>query len=241
MKQKTRKRIVRMLSSFIPDKQKRQEFRVRHTFPLIPKKDRVTTFVYEGKKLPLFESVYNSGFHQTRMTERCIEMGIAKDWIDRMKGDITEIGAVTPYYFKNKKIKLICDPGDEHESITHKCSLFDLNLKGRNILSLSTIEHISTGEYGLKAKKNETAPKGFEKIVKEAKSCLITFPVDYNPLLDKYFAKEKFKKLKIKGLRVHLFVRNPKDNRFTEEHDLSKITEIKYGPNFANGVVIIEK
>ena len=59
---------------------------------------QVNSFTYKGKKIALVESSYNCGFRWKRMTERCLEIAIAKIWLKKNAKNIIEIGAVTPYY-----------------------------------------------------------------------------------------------------------------------------------------------
>ena len=203
-----------------------------------------TSFEYSGKTLKLFEHGYNCGHRSQRMTERCLEMAVAKDWLNRVAGEVLEIGAVSPYYFLHPNIIHVCDPYDEHQNVTQKCSLFDLDLTGRNVLSISTIEHVAMGDYGLEIKETENPILAFLKIVQESKKCLISFPVGYNKMLDNWFA-QKYADLKLlkdnEKLHVTLFVRNTTDNKFDQENNLSKIENIEYGPMCANAVVVIEK
>lgn len=199
----------------------------------------VDSFIYEGIKVPLMESSYNCGFRDDRMTERCLEVPIAKIWLEKMKGrgNIIEIGAVTPYYFN--VFHDVCDPADDHRSVNFKVSMFDLDLRDRNVLSISTIEHIGTGQYGLQAKKGESAVSALEKILNESQKCLITFPVAQNKELDEYVLNEKFLNLH-KNITVTFFVREY-GNRFVETKDIYMTKSQKRGSVGADAVVIIEK
>ena len=207
-------------------------------------------FEYNGKILDLFEHDYNCGYYYHRMSERCLEIAIAIDWLNRVDGEVLEIGAVTPRYFPAlsahtpKVIKDVCDPHDDHPGVNLKCSLFDLDLTGKNILSISTIEHIATGDYGVEVKTNENPVLAFQKMVQESSKCLITFPVGYNKMLDTYFAQEQYADIKLKvheKLFVTLFVRNKTDNKFTRERNMASMMSIEFGPMGANAVVVIEK
>lgn len=151
---------------------------------------------------------------------------------------LTQIGAVTPYYFPHA-VNHICDPYDKHIKVDYKCSMFDINLTNKNVICLSTIEHIGTGDYNLKAKKNENAIFAFEKIVKEANTCLITFPVGHNKELDKYFSNTSLKNYP--NISILMYERNSTDNCFIETNDFKNILKKTYGPIGANAVVIINK
>lgn len=97
-------------------------------------------FEFAGKKYDLFQHSYNCGYFQTRMTERSVELALAKEYIDTCEGNIVEIGAVTPYYFYSNKISNIIDPTDNHKRVLKK-SLFDCCggvsiIVGKNLESL---------------------------------------------------------------------------------------------------------
>lgn len=195
-------------------------------------------FIYNQQKYPMFQHEYNCGFMGNRITERCIEIAIARLWLEKINGDILEIGAVTPYYFP-RAVNNICDPYDKHPKVDLKCSMFDLDLHGKNVISISTIEHIATGDYNVEIRKNESAVFAFEKIVNEAANFLITFPIGYNKELDEYFINKSFDKLNRK-LKISLYKRIGDTNEWVEFFDFLEIKNIKYGQTNANGIVIIE-
>lgn len=186
-------------------------------------------FTLDGKEYPLFEHPYNCGYTSARMTERSVELALAKGYIDDCDGGVVEIGAVTPYYFYSDKISEIIDPTDAHKRVTKK-SLFDCDLKDKNVLSISTVEHIGTSDYGMHEAQNTV--DAIEKIVGESASCLITAPLGYNKLLDGW-VKENQKNAMVKLLRREL------NNHWTEIS--SHYTAVEYTQLWANGLVVIEK
>lgn len=240
---KIQKAAIRTACLFIPVKKWRKQVRA-NIFSKDPTIETYKIFNYQGKELKLFQDSYNCGFYGKRMTERAIEMAVVKEWLKKIKENVTEVGAVTPYYFSSKKINDICDPYDPHKKVNNKCSMFDLDLTNKNVLSISTVEHIASGDYGVKINKNEDAVKGLEKIINESKNCLISVPTGINKLLDDYFAKEKFKNIKLNDnsiLSVTLYERNAKDNNFKIQKDFKRANMLEYGPIAANGVLFIEK
>lgn len=138
---------------------------------------------FGGRELPLLSHIHNCGMINARMTERSLELAIAKEWIYSHKENIVEIGAVTPYYFPGV-IKNIVDPADGHYLVDIHKSVFDVDLNGKNVLCISTVEHIGTGQYGIKETKN--AVMAIEKILSESCHCLITTPLGENELVDDY-------------------------------------------------------
>lgn len=187
-------------------------------------------FSLRGKEYALFEHPYNCGYVHERMTERSVELALAKEYIDKCADDVIEIGAVTPYYFFDDKLCEIIDPTDCHKRVTRK-SLFDCDLRGKNVLSISTVEHIGTSDYGMNEQK--TVIDAIEKILEESDSCLITAPMGYNSLLDRWVEKNK------QNVRVSVLKRSI-NNHWDEITDEDYIA-IEYTPLWANGLVVIEK
>jgi hypothetical protein len=172
------------------------------------------------------------------MTERSLEVAVAQEWL-RGRKNVFEIGAVTSYYFPGAATD-VCDPYDEHPDVNMKNSIFDYDLTGRDVLTISTLEHIGTGDCNLEIKRGETGPAAVEKIAKEASAFMITFPVGYNAELDEYFASGEHEKLGDK-FRAVLYARNTQDNKWTEISDMSEIRAYDYGPHTANAVVFFYK
>lgn len=188
-------------------------------------------FILNHKSYDLFEHPYNCGYANTRMTERSVELPLALEYINKCNGNIVEVGAVTPYYFSTDKIEEVIDPTDVHKVVTKK-SVFDCDLRGRNVLSISTVEHIGTSDYGMNEKLNVL--DALKKILTESSSCLITAPMGYNKLLDEWI-KENWDndEIKMKALRRQI------NNHWGEMND--EYTEVEYTELWADGVVIIAK
>jgi hypothetical protein len=103
---------------------------------------------YRGDIVPLFYHRYNCGTaYDERTTERTVEMALADLWLTRHHDNVIELGAVTPYYFPGR-IPVVVDPTDRHPLVTISESLFTVDFKAKNVLCISTIEHIGTSDYG---------------------------------------------------------------------------------------------
>src|SRR4051812_26796604 len=111
-------------------------------------RDLLPEFHYRGRRYPGFVHAHNCGWPPAAMTERSVELAVANAWLDEQPGDIIEIGAVTPYYWPGR-IGRIVDPVDTHPRVTDRVSLFDMDFSGQTVLSLSTLEHVGEGDYGL--------------------------------------------------------------------------------------------
>ena len=193
-------------------------------------KSTCDSFCYKGEQLKLYQNRFNCGKINERMTERGLELAIAKKWLSENKDDLIEIGAVTPYYFPGI-INEVVDPADKHKRVTIHKSLFEVDLKDKKVLSISTVEHVGMNEYGISEGKNSI--QAIKYIFQNASHCLITYPYGHNKLLDSWTRKH----LDSKYLTV--YSRNSYENVWvvkTKRNDLKK-----YGPLWANTVAIIQK
>lgn len=191
----------------------------------------------KDSSIALFESEHNCGFKNDRMTERGFELALARDvvgaWKSSGEQSIIEVGAVTPYYFPGM-IKDILDAYDSHELVNYKMDLLDYDFTGKNVLSISTIEHVGTGDYNLE--KKEDAVFALNKLLKESKHCLITWPIGYNKKLDKYVLDN------LEDTYLECYYRGIFDNCWKREQDCSKIERCKYSHmRWADMVGVIKK
>lgn len=210
----------------------------------IKRKGCVEDVVYKNREIKLYLSEYNCGVScRERLTERALELALAKEWTNMLNDEYIEIGAVTPYYEDGFSEHSVIDPADAHERVDIKKSLFECDYFGKNILSISTIEHVGTGDFGLT--KAEDCTDALNKILRECKSCLISFPMGYNKKLDMYVVCGGFSKWLLENqiqVSICVYVRNKYGNdwrllREPEKH----YTEYAYGPLWANCVCFIEK
>lgn len=195
-----------------------------------------------GPLVSYFMHEHNCGTHTSRRrTERTVELAIANYWLavqavapnetPGMPPLVTEIGAVTPYYWPNK-IKFVVDPTDPRG--TFKQSLFACNFLNCDVLSVSTLEHIGDGSYGLKERR--TPLEALQKIATEANRFLITFPYGFRK--DAAFLKFQEYALQGDGFQVFTLTRN------SDETWSPSDTYLPYNKDnkpWANTVVILER
>jgi hypothetical protein len=172
----------------------------------------VPSFTYRGKTFECFFHPYNCGRPPWRMTERAMELAIADTWLSSLDVcTVVEIGAVTPYYWPHR-LKEIVDPYDGHALVTSAQSLFSIDLSGRNVLSISTLEHVGLGDYG-PASVGDTAVAALDKICLESARMLITAPYGVNPTLDEVlFSSQRF----ADDVRVTYMIRSKTGNDWRE-------------------------
>lgn len=141
------------------------------------------TFRFAGRDYPFFLHHYNCGRHPGTATERTVELPLADAWLNRVPAEqLVEVGAVTPYYWPRRMARVV-DPADTHPQVTDRASILDLDLTGRAVLSLSTLEHVGSGEYGLPPEPTALR-RAIDKLCAEAAAFLISMPAGYNPQTD---------------------------------------------------------
>lgn len=131
-------------------------------------------------------TVYDSSY---KTTERSVEIPLALDFITHaLKGeDFLELGCVLPYYIFTEPDHKIYDLADTHPDSEKKDIRF-LSKKelSSNIVSISTVEHISQDEYGI-PQNSISALDVVNNITNNSKKFFISFPLGSNKVLDDYF------------------------------------------------------
>jgi len=130
---------------------------------------------YESEGVTYFNHAYNT----TIMNERCMEIPLALDFIEQ-HGDYVEVGAVLPYYGYDADI--VIDPFDEKGTDSRR--LAECDLTGKNVVCISTLEHIGKAEYGNQEINTHEAFEGLMQIINQADNYFITIPIGYNTPLD---------------------------------------------------------
>ncbi len=177
-------------------------------------------FTYKGKEFDYIDSTHNT----TRANERCVELALVKNFLET-HNNVVEIGAVSPYYF-GEYIHKVYDLEDKHPR-AENVDASDMSFKKKDVLCISTVEHFK-----------ENSLIFVERIIKEANSYLITFPLGYNERLD---SEEKLDKWAYVNANFigRLDLEENKDI-WVEKSTLTD-EEKKYTPrHWANTVVIIE-
>jgi hypothetical protein len=128
----------------------------------------------------------DKGYNNPNITERMIEIPLARWFIKQHNNYIIEVGAVTPYY--DTINHEVIDPYDNWPGCM-RIGAKDYPYENKNVLSISTIEHIGHGEYS-QPKNPKDAQEVLERI-RKASSYLVTWPVGYHTELDAYVADAK--------------------------------------------------
>jgi len=139
------------------------------------------TFKIGSLELPYVDHEYN----HTKVNERTIEVALGYKFFELMidhKEHQVEVGAVMPYYLDEVRHEVV----DLFDPWAHcnRTDAVEFTYTGKNVLSISTIEHIATSDYGATPANPHLAFTCLDKIVKTAKNYLVTWPIGYNPTLD---------------------------------------------------------
>lgn len=176
------------------------------------------SFTYKDKEFLYVDKPHNA----TRDNERGVELALAKLFMDQYP-DLTEIGAVTPYYYPaTHEVIDLTDPHPRAKNIDAS----GMDVKERNILAISTVEHFGKGR----------AIPFIEDVILHAHKYLITFPLGYNDELDNYKSPHiryisRIDPKSIEDIR--------KDNWI--EKDILSEVDRKYGTyQWANTIAVIE-
>lgn len=164
-------------------------------------------------------------------SERGIELFLMQEYMKKYQ-DIIEVGAVSPYHtdiFSNIKHKII-DPYDPYEACI-KEDAEKIDFTNKNVLCISTIEHMGTESYGNTEKDLYKPARFLEKIAKESASFLVTIPIGANIELDEYLITSSFNKI-----ILHRLFYNPPV--WMPHNSFKSAKDIKYGTPFPNGNAI---
>lgn len=156
---------------------------------------------------PYCRHSYNFSAHN----ERAVEVPLGGFFIENFGYNVIEVGAVLCYYgYKHTEIIDISDP---HERVT-KANALDIDYTGKNVVSISTVEHLNTKEYWYGNKSDDDCISLLEKIVTQANNYLITWPIGFNLKLDKYVElKTTLPKFVLKRISV--------DNKWIKDKSMS--------------------
>ena len=119
-------------------------------------------------------------YNKSYENERGVEVPLGH-WFVNNFTNVVEVGCVLPYYFDTQHVVIdLCDTHPKNIQI----NALDYDYKDKNVISLSTIEHLNSKEYNNGS--DQDAITLLHKIIDNAKNWLITFPVTYHAVLDKY-------------------------------------------------------
>jgi SAM-dependent methyltransferase len=198
--------------------------------------------IFKSKRAFLFQkrkhSYYYHHYNVTWMSERAVEIPIIRGIVDRYTGKrILEIGNVLNHYFEVNHDVVDKYEGDKNV-INQDVVDFETGEKYDLIVSISTLEHIGWDEHLFYHNKEpQKIKRAFDSLLK----CLapdgelvMTYPVGYNPVLDRLTDTGELKWTKILCMK-----RVSADNAWVETQ-WSDTKNARYDNPYisANGLVV---
>jgi len=175
--------------------------------------------------------------------ERILELRLALDYYQELfekgrKSNIVEVGNVLGFYghiehFCIDKFATIPDISPAGE--VHNIDAIDYNYHGKDVISISTIEHIGLDDYGNKeANDGLDAITALNKIKEESDSYFITFGTNHNKTLDKYIVDN------IDQYKWHGWCRTDLNKWEYTKQDMSVWEKVHDTPfKYANGIILL--
>ena len=200
--------------------------------------EKVSTFTLDGRPVEHFIHRTNTGYPPYRMSERTIELALADRFLTRMRETrIVEVGAVTPYYWP-ERVATIVDPTDDHPAVTDHVGWEDWHPTDETILSISTFEHIGSGDYGLAPDPAEVEA-AVAKLLDSACPFLVTYPPGYHAAFDQHIRSLD---LAAHGVGIKVWIRPTRGNDW-QQIDYRELTPARetYGPAWANVVAALHR
>jgi hypothetical protein len=183
-------------------------------------------FSFRGQDYEYFDHPHNN----TRINERTVEIPISFNFLDKIKDNLVEVGCVTPYY--RECSHEVIDLTDDHPK-SKKVDAVQYNFDDKNVLSISTVEHVGLSDYGIQAKEDNAAIQLCEKIINTSLKYFITWPLGYNKILDSWAF----------NLKNSLFISRRDDNKYLwKQKEVTELTEDNkvYGSfHCANSIIIL--
>ncbi len=183
-------------------------------------------FIFQGQEFKYFDHPHNN----TRINERTVEIPVSLKFLESNLENLIEVGCVTPYY--SECLHEVIDLTDDHPK-SKKIDATQYDFKNKNVLSISTVEHVGLSDYGNQVKENNAAINLCEKIIKDSLNYFITWPLGYNKVLDSWaFDKKDTFLISRRDDNKYLWTEK-KQNELTEDNKV-------YGSfHCANSIIIL--
>ncbi|MFA5154712.1 MAG: hypothetical protein WC554_19355 [Clostridia bacterium] len=170
------------------------------------------------------------GHNWAAYNERAIEVPLGISFLNRHGPNTVEVGAVLSYYKERGIIQHpIIDLYDIADTL--KVSATEYSYLGKDVLSISTLEHLGKGDFGEVT--SDKLPKLFWERMRYARTYLITSPLGYNSISDSLiFEADQRGVFYLKKLDI---------NNNWGYSNLEEAKELKYGEPFgwANGLAVV--
>ena len=143
------------------------------------------------------EQLVDDPVNTTAINERALEIPIGIRFLNHYPMEsVDELGAVMCFYGLQEHRIVDLFEKDNPAGLVHNVDAMDWDFTGRNVLSLSTVEHIGLSDYDNTDLRPEKAIEVCEKIIAEADNYLISWGLLYHDVLDTWvkeqIAKDRF-------------------------------------------------
>ena len=195
---------------------------------------------YDSENKDYYFDKYVNSYNNERIVELRLSMDYYEEIYSEGKNNILEIGNVLGFYgyCEHECIDKFAQSDDISRGGTvDNIDALDYDYTGRNVISISTIEHIGMKDYN-----NPTANDGLDaitaldKIRNESKTFFITFGPNHNKNLDEYV------KGNLDDYDWHGWCRTGKNQWQYTEQDI-KVWDMKHDDpyEFANGIILLRE
>ncbi len=187
------------------------------------------TFIFKNDVYNYFDHEYNT----TLSNERCVEVSISKKFIDDFSENLIEVGCVLPYYFNTDHV--VYDIYDSHPK-SLSVDAVDVDYSGKNVLSISTLEHVGTSDYGIQPKEENSGIILCERIIKESNKFFITWPLGYNKIMDEWIFNNQSMSRYVSYIK-----RNKTNKSLWEQSNFSELSieDKMYGTYCAANTIVV--
>lgn len=194
---------------------------------LVLKNNKKRNFCLENKKYEYFIQLYNN----TWKNERTVEIPIILEYIKNNEGMVLELGNVLSNYIPVNHD--ILDKYDCVDGVINQDAVsFKSDTKYDLIVSISTLEHIGWDETPKDPEKVLLAIENMQKCLSEKGKFIFTFPVDYNPYLDKIIEDDKL------NLKQKYFLKKISKDKWIESN-WDNVKNVKFNEPFKYGNAIV--
>ena len=133
------------------------------------------------------DEYFDDPVNTTMINERCIELALGLRYMEKVGNDnLTEIGCVMPFYGYCEHPIIDLFEKDHPAGDVQNVDAEVYDFTGRDVLCLSTLEHIGKDDYENTEIDPQKAGRILDKITSEAKSFFITWGTRYHNELDEH-------------------------------------------------------
>jgi SAM-dependent methyltransferase len=178
------------------------------------------TFEFSGLRYPYFYHRYNN----TAETERCVEVPLAWEFLQRRAGAVLEIGNVVNHY--RPVPHTVVDKYEIAEGVLNVdvCD-FAPTQKFDAIVSISTIEHVGWDEQPFDPQKSLRAIEHLRQILAPSGRMFLSFPIGHNETLDAAVRDGTLGCSELRGMK-----RQPRNNWI--EAPLNELLQCRLNPPY---------